>query len=444
MASHSSTVRPTRASPRNDAELGLAWLIRLRWLAVSIQLIGCVLAASLLGFLLPWGVLIGCFSIVVLSNAWLLWKWEKVKGRPERYASMAIFTDIALLTILFFFAGGSHNPFTGIYVLHVALAATLLSSQQAWTALGASLLGFGLLFFSPYPLLSISGATCCDDFGMHLWGMYVSAAICGGGVVYFFGRLQRDRAETQALLEKSRAAKQNEDQFRHIASLAAGIAHELASPLGTIAIAAKDIEYSSRTRLDDESCLDDARLIRSEVERCRLVIERASSHSEGRPEDQPASELALRDLPSMLSPFLTPRLSDRIEWQIHQPQVSIRLPIGRLLQSLAILAKNAVEASPDHLPIQIAVSAEADRARFEIIDSGTGIDPGIQERLGEPFFTTKSATGGMGLGVFLVGVFCTSVGGNISFKSAPPRGTTVTMDLPLRFDSGPSCVRDNS
>jgi two-component system, sensor histidine kinase RegB len=66
-----------------------------------------------------------------------------------------------------------------------------------------------------------------------------------------------------------------------------------------------------------------------------------------------------------------------------------------------------------------------------VCDTGQGMSEAVLRRIAEPFFTTKEPGKGMGLGTFLVRTFAERLGGELSFKSVPGKGTTATLHLPL-------------
>jgi two-component system sensor histidine kinase RegB len=113
------------------------------------------------------------------------------------------------------------------------------------------------------------------------------------------------------------------------------------------------------------------------------------------------------------------------------------LPRHAFGQALRGLVDNARQASPPGAPVTLRVAAQgtsgdgARRLVFEIADRGTGIPPELVTRVGEPFFTTKPAGQGMGLGIFLARAIVERLGGGLSIRSAPGAGTTATVWLPV-------------
>jgi len=215
-------------------------------------------------------------------------------------------------------------------------------------------------------------------------------------------------------------------------TLAAGAAHELGTPLGTIAIAAKELErYASGLTLDD-AVLEDARIIRSEVERCRRILERMSAQS-AEPLGETPQPACVRDLlGQVLAAFPEPQRA-WLKIELRDDSLSAVLPARAVAQSLVALVQNALDANLDRHPILITATATDLMLRIAVRDEGHGMPANVLRRIAEPFFTTKEPGKGMGLGTFLARTFAETMGGRVVFESMPGEGTTATLELPLRL-----------
>ncbi|MGH7282898.1 MAG: ATP-binding protein, partial [Polyangiaceae bacterium] len=87
--------------------------------------------------------------------------------------------------------------------------------------------------------------------------------------------------------------------------------------------------------------------------------------------------------------------------------------------------------------VTLAIDSAGDRLRFSVIDVGSGMTADQLARVGEPFFTTKEAGAGMGLGVFLARAFADRLGGTLSFESETARGTHVVLEIPAAAKTKP-------
>ncbi len=403
---------------------GLAWLIRLRWLALSGQLLLALLAAYWLKIALPWPVLLGCMGCLAVSNL-LIGLRRHAPSTRRRLIALVVFGDMALLTVMLYFAGGAHNPFTLFYIVHIALVAILLPGKLVYLALGVSVAGFVLLFTSPHQLESPQSASCCNDMEAHLRGMTLSLLLTGAAVSYFVTRLGNSLREADRLLQASNEARERQERFKSLATLAAGVAHELATPLGTIAVIGSDLERNAAL----EESREDGRMIRQEVERCRAVMQRLAE-SARQQKAQQGDRVELQLLSSLLEPHLPADLRSRLVWEMPRStsQAIVTLPLVELLQSLAVLVRNACEASEAGSKVILSVNITPDEVIFTVEDHGHGMDSETLERIGEPFYTRKA--GGMGLGLFLTRLFCEKEEGSLRFLSQPGVGTKAILTLP--------------
>lgn len=409
---------------------GLHWLLRLRWLSLAGQIVVCSASYWILGLQLPIAILVGCMLFTGATNL-ALWLTNKDLENHSVWVIPAVIAcDIAVLTIMLYYTGGAHNPFSTLYALLITLAAILLPAWAAWSAVGLCGLGFSLLFRSEHFLLDREGVRCCDDLDFHLQGMWISMVITGAAVAYFVTRLRRDLDKHRTQIANSREKDERQRRFAGLTTLAAGVAHELATPLGTIAVISKDLERQACTVCKDSACKTDAKLIREEVARCRAILDRLDERAAGdlhQPETVP-----LREITTRLPALLDASHADCIEWKIHPAEAIATLPIDPFLRSLAVLVKNSCEAAAPSPRVEIVLTRTPGQLEATVRDNGSGIDPEVRARLGEPFYTTKPTGSGMGLGLFLVRTFVENYDGTMTIHSDSGGGTSVTLLLPQK------------
>jgi two-component system sensor histidine kinase RegB len=322
------------------------------------------------------------------------------------------------------------NPFSLLYLVQITLSAVVL--RKVWTrALCVlSTLCFGLLFFFHVPTLAFQMHHVEQGLSPHLVGMWIAFVVAAALITFFTGKIAdalRHR-EMEVLLLRDQVAKN--ERVASLVTLAAGAAHELGTPLSTIAVVARELERYAATFDTQYAVLEDARLIRSEVDRCCRILEQMSVKS-AEPMGETPTRVRLRDLlldvieqfPETSRAFLKMDLSDEA--------LTAVLPRKATSQSVVALIQNALDANVDGHPILIAADTETSELRISIKDKGEGIPHDVLRRIAEPFFTTKEPGKGMGLGTFLVSTFAERLGGRVLFDSTPGEGTTVTLRLPL-------------
>jgi two-component system sensor histidine kinase RegB len=368
-------------------------------------------------------------SIQTFSNWFLGLRMRWLGRNAEHIVGTLFIMDALCLTLILGLSGGPANPFSLLYLVQITFSAVVLRKLWTWALAVISALLFGLLFWLSVSVPAFHQHGETGEFSPHLLGMWIAFATAALLISFFVGKLSSEsrKKEREILLMQKRLARN--DRLASLVTLAAGAAHEIATPLSTIAVTAKEMEYEAGLRLHGRM-EEDARLIREQVDRCRLILERMGAQGA-----DPFGETPQRtDLYQLLRQVKErfPEDEERIEIQGDGPaSLTCVIPVRAAIESLSALVKNALDASSDEGRVRLeAAQAGAERVRFLIHDEGTGMSAEVLERVAEPFFTTKAPGKGMGLGAFLAHLFAQTLGGQLSFESEPGRGCTVTLELP--------------
>jgi two-component system sensor histidine kinase RegB len=416
------------ATPDHPNRINFGWLLRLRWAMCAGQLVALGGVQLGLRLDLPLGPLLSIVAVeVVLNLAGII---LQRRYEPQEWWLVALMaSDIVLFTGLLFFTGGPANPFSFLYLVQIALAAITVRAAWSWALTGLALLGSAALFLFDNHLPS--GITHAAYMAFHLRGMWVAFGVAAGFIVYFLFRVRKALEKRDAELVESRQATARQARLASLITLAAGAAHELSTPLATIAVAVKELE---RNHMDskDPDLVSDVRLIREQVDRCRHILKQMASHA-GQTIGEKWEPLAAPDLLDAAFSGLSQNVQVRSEIAPTIRSLRLRLPQGALAQALRALVKNAQEASPAHRDVCVRVDATAEALLFAIEDQGSGIAEADLDRVGEPFFTTKPTGGGMGLGVFLARAVAERLGGGLTFESQIGRGTVARLSISLSY-----------
>ncbi len=422
---------------RDAQAIDLSWLLRLRWGAVVGQ-VAIILGAHFgLGMTQRLGPLFATIGVAAASNAALgLWaRRERLIRERLLWAVMAL--DVVLLTVLLDLSGGPFNPFSALYLVHIALAAVVLRAGWTWGLTGLAIACFGALFVDhlwfPSRGSELSSAHHpqhhIHDVRMHLEGMWAAFALAAGFIVYFVQRVTRALAAREAELVEARAAAARHEKLTALGTLAAGAAHELSTPLSTIAVVARELERQLTRTGAEATALEDAQLIRQQVARCRdiltqMTLDAGASQGESMVELAPAAvvEEALEGLPE--------RERVRTELDARTWEERELVPAHAFARAIRGVVKNALQASEPGTPVRLGLVREAAGWRLTVEDSGAGMPAEVLARAGEPFFTTKAPGEGMGLGLFLTRAVLEQLGGGLVLRSTPGRGTTVVLTWP--------------
>jgi two-component system sensor histidine kinase RegB len=235
-------------------------------------------------------------------------------------------------------------------------------------------------------------------------------------------------AERERELTRARALALQSEKLASLATLATGAAHELSTPLSTIAVIAKELERSLQGSA--AAAVNDAQLIRREVERCREILQRMAAEA-GQTSEPDSRPMTVKELLASAVDGL-PRLHDvRLEVSADAADSMLRGQAQATAQALRGVLKNAVQASPAATHIEVEAELAEGDCRISVRDFGLGMSEDVLARAGEPFFTTKEPGEGMGLGLFLTRVVVERAGGHMELSSIPGRGTTAVLTLPV-------------
>jgi two-component system, sensor histidine kinase RegB len=401
--------------------VALRWVVSLRWHAVAGQASAVAIAVGALHVDLAVGPLAALVALTALSNAALSAWLRRSPAIAPGVVAAVLALDVLSLTALLALSGGASNPFATLYLVLVAIAALVLDHARAGAIFGLCAAGYAAL------ALGASGAPPPGAEAVRIYGTGPALGVSALALAIVFARLSRALREQQDAFWRAQRAAARAETVASLGTLAAGAAHELGSPLGTIALVANELEASIPDELGQ--ALEDARLIRDEVERCRAIVQRMGARA-GAPSGEAPALLGAAALCEEVVGALPPSGRARV---VARPGEGppFALPPRALAQSLASLVQNALEADAGAgSPVILRVEREGDRVRFVVEDEGAGMPRALLERLGEPFLTTKPPGRGMGLGVFLCSAFAEVCRGELRFESEPGRGTRATLDLP--------------
>ena len=405
------------AEDHDENRMWLAWLVRLRWVAIVGQIVTLAFTVPVIdlpAMVLP--AMAGLVGLLAVTNVITV----RVLTDRERVPVSALFgqllLDVVVLTAFFAGAGGAGNPFVALYLIHIAIGAVILPSREAVTLMTLVVLANIALHRVHLPLHPERHPLPPDM--LMAFGQIIAVTVTVGSVGSFvLGMGSTLRRQKQRLVEARDRTAQT-DRLRAVGTLAAGAAHELNTPLSTIGLRLRRV---ARRHGDDDTSADLA-AIREQLERCTTIVDKLLVGAG----DPSASGIDRRPLHTFVEDALS-------LWRKGAPlgatlsvdpdPVVVELPDVAFTQAFINLLENAREAQQEaglDLPLRVRVTRDDDVGVVEIIDHGAGL-PDDATRIGEPFYTTKPT--GTGLGVFVARAVADGAGGGLTYHRAD--GTTV-------------------
>jgi two-component system sensor histidine kinase RegB len=406
----------------------MPWLVRLRWASV-LALAGAAWAAHTVWRVrLPLVPLVTLLAALAVTNAALAFQLRRPAPRRSVLVG-ALLLDMGLLTGILYLVGGPINPFGIVYLVGITVAAVSLGYRWA-IALGVlSNVAYGFTFWYHRPLEFVDSSGGSAVMTLHLSGMWVAFAAATGLIAYFVGRVSEALAQRERELTEARASVAKSERVAALFALGAGAAHELATPLSTIRTAAGELERAMARRPESTKDADYIAIIRGELDRCAQVLDQLSGRASSTSNAE--SHVLLLRVVDDLRYRLGESLAQRLDVSVPSDTKVLDVPAEPLRQVLIALLRNAFDASQPHQRVTMRLD-QTNGLRVEVIDRGRGMSESEVARAGEPFFTTKPAGAGLGLGLFLVRAFADQMGGTMQLQSTPGVGTSVILELPAR------------
>lgn len=439
----SPLIRPhVYAFPTLDTAI---WFQQLRWVAVAGQLATMAVVGWGMNIQLPNVELLVLIGVTASSNAvYAIWLRGLRYGGLQRTDRLPtdqvvptlMLVDSIVLTGMLYMTAGIANPFVLFYFVNIAVAAAIVTPAWACAIWLTTVAGATLLLFRSQPIAELTPVSwlAATPGDTKIWtipkiGFLVSFATCSGVITYFITLLTGELRQREQALKDAEDARVRNRQLEALATLAAGAAHELASPLTTIAVVAKELSRAIEKQNVSETVTQDVALIRSELDRCRQILDRMTSTA-GDAAGERLRTISIEDF--FAETLLGLKEPERIALEITEDAAHTvnLLPVQAAAQAIRNLLQNALDASPPTAPVRMQAQRYSKGWLLRVVDRGTGMDAEILQRIGEPFFTTKEPGRGMGLGLHLTQNVIRRLGGSLEFESEPGRGTIARVLLP--------------
>ena len=442
-------------SPKSQVSVlqNLKWLFILRNLMIFGEVMLIILAVYGLGLHLPerelWLVVLSTCAANVYTSMRL--EANDVVTELEVFSQISI--DVFAIAVLLYLTGGAANPITWVFLLPLIITAIMLPQAYAWymVILTTSLYTMLIAFNIPLPSIEphMPGPDMIDTqlenyqmlqhthamndksyFSLHMFGMWFGFVFSAGLVAFFVVELARTLRDQERSLAEARENSLRDERVVALGTLAASAAHDMGTPLGTIAIISHELEQEyPNHRYPDLN--DKMMIIQQQINRCKDALS-VMSASAGEMRAESGSVIPL-----------TNYLDDVIkQWRTHESRSKINFIIDRdvvqgakivaertLTHSLINVLNNAAEASPVERGVEFYASWDLDFVTLKIRDFGAGFPPEIVQFAGKQPVVSKKR--GLGVGLFLTYSTINRLGGKINLYNSDSGGAIVEITLPL-------------
>ncbi|WP_375260778.1 sensor histidine kinase RegB [Palleronia sp.] len=426
-ATHSSetdALDPRHAFDNRSDWVRMQTLVWLRWIAVTGQVISVVVATEALDLDLETGLIWAAIGAAVITNLMATLVFPENRRLSEAELAATLGFDMLQLWMLLVLTGGLHNPFALFVLAQVAIAALALSSRLAYLLCGLAILLWTALAFFYLPLTTVSGEVLQlpPIFVVGFWTAIVIAILFQGAYAH---RVTAELTAMSDALTATQMALSREQKLTDLGGVVAAAAHELGTPLATITLVAGELIEDT----DNDDTRADARLIREQAERCRVILRemgRAGKQDE---------HVKIAPLVAVVEEAANPHRARGVEVVIEtiaqddapQPSIARRPDV---IHGLRNLVQNAVDFAAE--TVRIEVSWSADEVAVRISDDGPGYAPDALPRLGDPFLrkrpegapvgANRRAYEGMGLGLFIAKTLLERSGAELAFANGRSGG----------------------
>ena len=387
-----------------SARVNLSHLFWLRSLAIIGQLCTIAVVQFFFGVHLPLPAMLFVIAMEVAFNGVT---WMRVaQDRPESNLELfgQIWVDLGALSALLFLSGGTTNPFVSLYLPSLAIAAAVLPWYlTAWLA-SFSVACYVLLGFDNVPLNMDNPANLFDYYRA---GMWVNFMVSVGLIVWFVARMSRALRQRDAALGRAQQRLLRDERAVALGVQAATVAHEIGTPLSTIAMLTEELRDVARTDKGLGPYMADLELLDRQITLCTSALARLRSRA--------SAHGSRQNLREWIGPFVE-------QWRLRQPHVKFdqigEVPSELSLddtvavgQILTILLDNAARASRDFVTLRVYRASREGFVDFEVCDAGPGIPASLRSTLGTA--PVESTQGGHGVGLYLAFSSAARLGGTI-------------------------------
>jgi two-component system sensor histidine kinase RegB len=400
-------------------------LFLLRNIALIAQCVTFALVHWVLEMQLPWTEMVAVAALLAALNlvTWVRLRRNWPVSSIEFFAQLLL--DVFALSALLYFSGGSTNPFISLYLLPLTIAAAVLPWIYTWAMAAITISCYTLLLFYYVPLPH-DHSEHTSEFNLHVSGMWLAFVLSTVLIAWFVVKMGTSIRERDKDLALAREQALRNEQIIALGTLAAGAAHELGTPLATMAVVTGELQ---KEHPENSEFQHDVKILRDQIMHCkRILTQLLADVGQARAEDA-SGQAVDRFLQQVLDKWQLMRPMVKFSYRSSGVQPAPQILGAHLLsQSILNLLNNAADASLDR--VEIESRWDQQELLLEILDYGKGLSEEAVQRAGQAFFTSKPGQG-FGIGLFLANANIERFGGSVSLTNREGGGARTQVRLPL-------------
>ena len=363
-------------------------------------------------------------SLAIISFSF----WRTSSANPWPVTEMEylvhLLADVLVLCLLLYLTGGASNPLVSLLLIPLTISAALLPARHTRLITACSLAGYSALLYYFVPLDILSTHHTPSGISPHIAGMWLTFLLSALLITYFITQMAQTLRQQELHLQRGRENIMRDEQVLAVATLAAGAAHDLGTPLSTMRVLLTELESETAA---NKPLNDDIKLLGAQVERCKASLQSLVHAAQDQAE--------IEDVAVPAEDFLSQLLDS---WRSLCPEVTVTVQVAddvrgtqlkntsSLTQALMNLLNNGAEVSD---AIDIEVNRQGSSLQISLRDYGPGIPAELLQQIGHSLL--RQSEHGMGLGLFLTHATIERIGGSIRLENHPEGGSITQICIPL-------------
>lgn len=397
------------------------WVIAGLWLAISGNLL-------VFKFALAYTPVLTTLIALTIINVLTWLRINKSLPVTDIELFVQLLLDVCCLSVLLYYSGGANNPLISYLLVPICLAAATLTTRLTGfiTLLCLAIYTLLLFFHVEQPRLfpHQHGMQQLSAMNLHIVGMWAIFSASALLISYFVNRMANNLRTQNAWLKQRNEEEMRDEQLMAVATLAAGTAHELGTPLSTLKLLLHEMQQDAV----NQALKEDLTILSAQVDQCSAILKQLVAQADQQRNGELHPMLVREYCQSIVDQWhlMRPEVNSSLIWESPPDNVQAAFD-PTIRQAILNVLHNAADASP--INITVTIQWNAHLMRWKIEDNGPGIPQSLHDQLGKAFVTNKGK--GLGIGFFLTNATVNRHGGEIKLFSRSPHGTRTELVVPF-------------